>query len=127
MDETLLGKNITGRSTAGYDIRLRPEVYSRETGVPHGFEMEYNPYGVPKTDEQRMMTHYAKYGTTNLPIRGTGLQPSYGEIEMPKLSGNDFLMGLVVGFIVGALVLTATGRGLMGAAGERATKYVRGR
>jgi len=105
MDETLLGKNIVGRSTAGYDIRLRPEVYSRETGVPHGFEMAYN--------------HVTP--TYNPP------SGSYGEIEMPKLSGNDFLIGLVVGFIIGGLVLTATGRGFMGAAGERATKYVRGR
>lgn len=104
MDETLLGKNIVGRSTAGYDIRLRPEVYSRESGVPHGFEMAYN--------------HFTP--ASNPPSGG-----SFGEIEMPKL-GNDFLIGLVVGFIIGGLVLTATGRGFVGAAGERATKYVRG-
>ena len=35
---------------------------------------QYRGYGVPRTEEQRMATHYATYGTTELPPRGTGLQ-----------------------------------------------------
>jgi len=32
-------------------------------------------YGIPKTEAERMATHYAKYGTTELPPRGYGLEP----------------------------------------------------
>lgn len=31
-------------------------------------------YGRPRTDEERAKRHYARYGTTDLPPRGTGLK-----------------------------------------------------
>ena len=33
-------------------------------------------YGQPRTEEERLERHYERYGTTELPPRGTGLQKS---------------------------------------------------
>jgi len=41
-------------------------------------------YGKPRTDEERRMRHYRRYGTTRLPPRGTGLRflgCALGELE----------------------------------------------
>jgi hypothetical protein len=39
----------------------------------------------------------------------------------------SFMAGLIIGGIVVTLLVTSTGRGLLGAAGERTTRYIRGR
>lgn len=39
----------------------------------------------------------------------------------------SFVGGVVIGGIVAVLLVTATGRGLLGAAGQRTTSYIRGK
>ena len=38
--------------------------------------IESRRYGQPRTEEERLERHYERYGTTELPPRGTGLQES---------------------------------------------------
>lgn len=83
---SILGRNITGRSIPGHDVRQKPV---------------------------NMTTYY-----------------SNGNLQQKKLINWDwgtFLIGVVVGGVVIGLLVTSTGRGLLGAAGERTTRYIRGR
>lgn len=97
----LLGLNVIGRNTPGYDIR-------------------YRPAGVPFTDEERMINHYQRYGTTDLPVRGTGL----GLVQQKKLDFDlgSLIGGVIIGFIIGGLLLTSTGRQIGYRAGQRIAK-----
>jgi len=55
-------------------------------------------YGRPKTDAERLKTHYALTGETTLPPRGTGIQrkQSTGIIKNPNLP--SLFVGAVMGF-----------------------------
>jgi len=59
------------------------------------------------------------YGAGNLPSRGTGLPVGQ------SLDATNFLQGLTVGFLLGAFILTATGRGILSAAGGRVERRLR--
>jgi len=110
-----LGRNITGRSIPGYPARAK-----NGTG---GLAV----YGVPRTDAERQTTHYARYGTTNLPPRGTGL--GLNGAPTPKLITWDLgtlIVGVVAGVIIGAFIFTPSGREIGGAAGARAARRIRG-
>jgi len=99
-----LGRVITGRSTPGYPVRYRDNP---------------NPYGVPRTEEERAMQHYSRFGTTALPPRGTRLQ---------QLQGPDwgaFVAGLFIGGIITAVLVTKPGRGVAGAAAARVERRLR--
>lgn len=91
---SLSGRVVTGRNVPGENIRYP---------------------GVPLSDAQRAERHYQQYGTRNIPPRGTGLgQPVKGSLDV-----TGFIQGLTVGFILGAFVLTATGRGMLSAGGRK--------
>lgn len=68
MDD-LVGKVVTGRNVPGY------QTSSKEGGI--------RIYGQPLTDVERMQQHYARYGTTDLPPRGTGLEGNPGRAGVP--------------------------------------------
>ena len=102
---TLVGRNVIGRNTPGENIRY-----------PSGNVR--NP-SVPLTDAQRAQRHYQRYGTTNLPPRGTGL----GINTAGSLDATNFFQGLVVGCI-SVLAMTATGRGIAAAAGRRVQRRI---
>lgn len=88
------GRVIVGRNTPNTNIRYP---------------------GQPLTNAQRTERHYQQYGTRNLPPRGTGLGlPARGSLD-----ATNFLQGLTVGFILGAFVLTVTGRAILGAGGRK--------
>jgi hypothetical protein len=126
---SLMGRVITGRSTPAYDLRQRGQPYVRPEQMAMNHEMAppsttIRRYGQPLTEEERRQRHYATFGDTNVPPRGTGLgNPGVAR----ELTTDDFLAGLVVGFMVGAFILTGIGRKILGAGGERAARYVKGR
>jgi len=67
-------------------------------------EDEERGRGIPFTDEEREQRHYERYGTTELPSRGTGLQ-SIGLLQSlgtpgTTVSGYD-IAGLLGGGAVG--------------------------
>lgn len=96
---SLLGRVVTGRNTAGYDVNTQPQTLGG--GPARSDNIIYNgayqttfagnpnsnpggrPMGVPKTEEERMATHLARYGTTDLPARGTGLSNPGGRVGVP--------------------------------------------
>lgn len=125
---SLMGRNIIGRSTPAYDLRQRGQPYVRYEQREMNHEMAppatvTRRYGQPLTEEERTQRHYATFGTTNLPPRGTGLGNPGVE---RRLTTDDFLTGLFVGLLLGAFILTGTGRGILRAGGERTARYVRG-
>ena len=54
-------------------------------------------YGRPKTDVERLRTHYALTGETTLPPRGTRIQ-KVQEKQTPKLNIASAFMGAVMGY-----------------------------
>ena len=54
-------------------------------------------YGRPKTDAERLRTHYALTGETTLPPRGTGLQRR----QQTKTTFNPNLPSALVGAVMG--------------------------
>ena len=56
-------------------------------------------FGNPKTDEERMATHYSIYSTTDLPPRGTGLKKLSTSLSNGK--GFIFFLGFFFGAIIG--------------------------
>ena len=60
-----VAKQLTGKKTFGHSPPAKYQTLS-ETGHPRRF-------GHPLTEEERRQRHYALYGTTELPPRGTGL------------------------------------------------------
>ena len=104
---------------------------------------ENRAYGVPKTEAERLATHSAIYGTTDLPPRGTGVLGTLGcsvcgnAIEVPtgakeftcrycgsvyeitsQRLGNGWLWPFVGGMIVGFIVFTGLGRAMVKTVGE---------
>ena len=125
---SLMGRVITGRSTPAYDFRQRGQPYVRYEQREMNHEMaspaaEIRRYGRPLTEAERKQKHYATFGNTNLPPRGTGLgNPGVAR----ELTAEEFVTGLIVGFMAAAFILTGTGRGILRAGGERTARYIRG-
>ena len=100
---------------------------------------EDRAYGVPKTEAERLASHSAIYGTTDLPPRGTGILKTMGcevcgqlievpvgvtsftcpycssiyEITVPTLAENGWLLPFAVGFILSAIIFTGVGRSMV--------------
>ena len=83
------GRNITGRSTPGYDVRYK------NMNVPQS-------YPTSRIAQSR--------------AQAPALSPDFG----------SFVVGLAIGFIIAAFVLTPTGREVGRAAGTRTAKRIRG-
>lgn len=114
---SLLGKTISGRSTAGYDYRV-----SRDVGVGRSNLVAYNGVrrmGVPLTDEERMQRHYQQFGTTDLPTRGTGLAAGSQQLS-PDMG--TLVAGGILGLIFGYFIFTASGREIGYRAGKRVAR-----
>jgi len=105
---SLLGRNIYGKSTAGYDYR---EVNEYGQPVSRG-GIIYNgnrPYGTPKTDAERLRTHTAVYGAgSSLPSRGTGRARAMTNGE--ELPWGSFIFGGVLGIVFGYFIFSQSGR-----------------
>lgn len=146
---SLTGKVITGRSVPGYDVIQNPSVIGSDPARSNlaimngatnvkmaGSDVGGNrPYGVPKTEAQRQATHSAKYGSTQLPPRGTGLarnnfiSPGRGLPVQPQkmeISWGQVLGGALLGLIFGYFVFAQSGRDIGYAAGQRAARKIRG-
>ena len=54
-------------------------------------------YGRPKTDAERLKTHYALTGETNLPARGTRIQKTYNN-QTFKPSIPSVFMDTIIGY-----------------------------
>jgi len=61
-------------------------------------------YGYPKTEEERMMTHYQRYGTTVLPPRGTGLRLGTRSLSDADKMWLSFIIGGILGSIIGYVI-----------------------
>jgi hypothetical protein len=62
-----VAKQLTGKKTFGHSPPAKYQTLSETRRLGH-----------PLTEEERMQRHYALYGTTELPPRGTGLtKPKY--------------------------------------------------
>lgn len=133
---SLAAREIKGRSTAGYDVRIRDQpVYHRYEQVPMNHTMappaeELRRYGRPLTEAERQQVHYARFAENTLPPRGTGLQtwkagnPS-GVQAAPRLNGEIF-WPFIGGLILGAIIFTRVGRSLGTAAGTRIARKIKG-
>jgi len=120
---SLEGKVITGRSTAGHDVRVPfNDYYSRQRAVSYNHTMGPPTMGVPLTEEERMQRHYEIYGTTDLPPRGTGALQNAGKLE--GIDWGLFFWGGVAGVVVGYFLFAATGRKIAYKAGERVARRV---
>jgi len=108
MQDDLLGRVVIGRNTPGYD-------YKNSHALPPGGRR----MGIPRTDAERQAMHYAQYGTTTLPPRGTGLNATKA-----GLNGGDIFWPFIGGLILGAIIFTSVGRGMVGAAGKRVTRRI---
>lgn len=95
--QSLEGRVIEGRSTAGYDVRRRPLVYSRESGVPQNHVMAYN--------------HMAQAQTIRQPIQQA---PKKLEIDW-----GVFFWGGAIGLVAGYFLFAATGRRIAYKAAKR--------
>ena len=109
---------------------------------------EDRAYGVPKTEAERLATHSAIYGTTNLPARGAGILETMGcqvceqiievptgvkefvcpycnsiyEVTAPTLQENGWLWPFIGGLIVGFIVFAPLGRAMVKTVGEATLK-----
>ena len=108
MQDDLLGRVVIGRNTPGY-------YYKNSTALAPGRA------GVPKTEAERQAMHYARYGTTALPPRGTGLGRQKLGVDLGTL-----VIGGIIGFVFAAFVLTRPGREVGAAAAARAARRIRG-
>ena len=101
-------------------------------------------YGMPKTESERLASHSAIYGTTNLPPRGTGALKTIGcqicgqsievppsakefvcpycnsiyEVTSPTLQNNGWMWPFVGGLILGFIVFAPLGRAMVKTLGE---------
>lgn len=106
--QDLLGKVVIGRNTPGFDYK------NSQARSP----------GLPRTEAERQRVHYARYGTTALPPRGTGaVRPQGLAVEVPW---GALFVGGILGFTLAALVLTPSGREIGAATGKRAARKIRG-
>ena len=105
---------------------------------------ENRAYGVPKTEAERLATHSAIYGTTNIPPRGAGILKTTGcevcgqpieipmgvksftcpycgsiyDVSVPTLETNGWLWPFVGGVILSAIIFTSIGRAMVKTVGE---------
>lgn len=133
---SLAGRNIIGRSTAGYDVRIKDQpIWHREQQLPMNHimappETVVDYYGRPLTEAEQKQKHYGTFGTTDLPPIGTGLAGnpgvSYGA-GVQRLQGFDwgvFVAGGLLGLIFGYFIFTASGRKIGYRAGERVARRI---
>jgi len=115
-----LGRAVLGRNRPGYDVRMRGEPMG-DTATPlDGTVMYDGAPGMPLTEAQRQQRHLALYGTTNVPPRGTGmLAPQRLEFDFGSV-----VAGIVIGFIIGGMLLTSTGREIGYRAGRRVARKI---
>lgn len=114
---SILGRTVKGRSTAGYDYRAKNEYggpYERGDIIYNGSR----PYGVPKSDAQRLATHTAVFGEGALPPRGTGMN---GEFPWGTL-----VVGGILGLVFGYFIFASSGRQIGYEAGRRTARKIRG-
>lgn len=104
---------------------------------------EDRAYGVPKTEAERLASHSAIYGTTNVPPRGTGALKTIGcqicgnpievptgvkefvcpycnsiyEVTAPTLQ-NGWLLPFIGGVILSAIIFTGVGRAMAKTVGQ---------
>ena len=115
----ILGRNVIGRNRPGYDMRIRGEPMG-DTATPLNGAVMYNGApGMPLTEEQRRQRHLALYGTTDVPPRGTGLATQRLEFDFGSV-----IAGIAIGFIIGGMLLTSTGRKIGYRAGERIARRI---
>lgn len=113
--DSLVGKEITGRSIPGYDVYgVGPASRVARAEAPRRL-------GKPLTTAERQQQHLARYGTNTLPKRGTGLRLQQQQLG-PDLG--SFVAGMALGFIIGGLLLTATGRKIGYRVGERVARRI---
>ena len=100
---------------------------------------EHRAYGVPKTESERLASHSAIYGTTNLPPRGAGALKTMGceicgnpievpvgvkefvcpycgsiyEVTAPTLQDNGCLWPCIGVFVLSAILFTSVGRAMV--------------
>jgi len=75
-----------------------------------------------------MATHYAAYGTTNLPARGAGLNRTAMPVQPQKLITWDLgtlMIGSLIGLVIGAFIFTPAGRDIGSAAGYKVSRRLR--
>lgn len=107
----LLGRNVIGRNRPGYDVRIRGEPMG-DTATPlDGAVMYDGAPGMPLTAEQRLQLQRARTTLAPVPQR---LEPDIG----------TFVAGIVLGFIIGGMLLTATGREIGYRAGKRVARRI---
>ena len=80
--------------------------------------------GIPLTNAQRAIRHQQLYGTMQLPPRGTGLNRVAPQQQTLEFSWGTFAAGLFLGFVIGGLLLTATGREIGYRAGQRIAQRI---
>lgn len=119
-----LGRNVYGRSTAGYDYRPVNTYGMGSKANMNVMNGAVRTYGVPKTEAQRRATHYTRYGNSNLPPRGTG-RVRNASLE-GEFSWGTLFAGIVVGGILGYLLFAESGRAIGYAAGRRVARKVKG-
>lgn len=123
---SLTGKVIKGRSVPGYDLITQPQSLG---GAPaKSGTIVYNgavQSGVPKTEAERMATHYARYGTTNLPPRGTGFAGQQ-KLQNGEFSWGTLVAGGIIGLIFGYLIFAQSGRQIGYEAGQRVARKIKG-
>lgn len=123
--QSILGKSIIGRSTAGYDLRTVGDgMYGLGQARSGTIENGFRRLGVPKTEAQRVATHMARYGNANLPPRGAGLvgqQKLEGEVNWGNVFG-----GVIIGVIFGWLVFSRSGRKVGYYSGQRIAGKIKG-
>lgn len=129
---SLKGRVIHGRSQAGYDVRIKDEPWRRQQATYYDHETGPPGYGRPLTDEERRVKHYATYGTTQLPPRGTGLQRPMVAVGGRPVGRQQFIIdpfwgGVILGAVITLLLVTATGKAILSSAGYRVAKKIRGK
>lgn len=43
-------------------------------------------FGSPRSESERIYQHYLQYGSTNVPVRGTGLKKPVGALDLSNMS-----------------------------------------
>jgi len=105
---SILGRNITGRSTAGYDLR--------PPNVQPGVIINGNLY----QDEEYPDNPGSFNNPGNNPV--TVVTPT---VHRKTLNWGSFFVGLIIGGAVTMFLVTRTGRDILGAAGQRTVRYMR--
>lgn len=121
MGQSILGRNITGRSTAGYDVRGGPDgMYGAYVmGGPSRGGVIYDGMSSPVPDRMGKI------------IPSRPMQQGRAVMSAPKKLENGFpwtplVAGGILGLIFGYFVFTESGRRIGYEAGRRAARKVKG-